>query len=157
MPRRSIIFNIIFTPPCFINYSYLTNKTLLWYDIIQIRVITRGEYMKIYGDENNAFILKELGQRIKDIRVARSLTQKELSVQAGVSFSTIVRIENGEGVNIENLMRVMRVIGLLQNFELLVPEQELMPDEILKNKKKRKRVFKKADDNQNDWKWGDES
>lgn len=113
--------------------------------------------MKIYGDENNAFILKELGQRIKDIRVARSLTQKELSVQAGVSFSTIVRIENGEGVNIENLMRVMRVIGLLQNFELLVPEQELMPDDILKNKKKRKRVFKKADDNQNDWKWGDES
>lgn len=112
--------------------------------------------MKIYGDENNAFILKELGQRIKDIRIGRSMTQKDISIQAGVSFSTIVRLENGEGVNIENLMRVMRVLGLLQNFNLLVPEQELTPDEILHKKQKRKRAVKLSETNKSDWKWGDE-
>lgn len=54
--------------------------------------------MKSYGDENNAFILKEQGRRIKDIRIARSLTQKELSVQAGVSFSTIVGLKMVKGL-----------------------------------------------------------
>lgn len=112
--------------------------------------------MKIYGDENNAFILKELGQRLKDIRIGRSITQRNLSVQAGVSFSTIVRIENGEGVNIENLMRVMRELGLLQNFNLLVPEQELTPDEILHGKQKRRRAVKMPEKSKSDWKWGDE-
>lgn len=112
--------------------------------------------MKIYGDENNAFILKELGQRIKDIRIGQSMTQKEFSVIAGVSFSTITRIENGEGTSMDNLMKVMRVLGLLQNFDLLIPEQELMPDEIFQNKSKRKRVSKAKSTDKSDWIWGDE-
>lgn len=112
--------------------------------------------MRIHGDENNAFILKELGQRIKDIRIRRSMTQTELSANAGVSFSTVVRIENGEGVNIENIMKVMRALNLLQNFNDLVPEQELTPEELFQNKQKPKRVSKLQKVSENDWVWGDE-
>lgn len=112
--------------------------------------------MKIYGDENNAYILKEIGQRIKDIRLGQSMTQKELAENAGVAYSTVVRIENGEGVNIENLMRVIRTLGLIQNFDLLVPEQELTPEEIFKNKPKRKRASKARKAIENTWTWGDE-
>lgn len=114
--------------------------------------------MKIYGDENTAFILKEMGNRIKDIRIHRCLTQKELGDNASVAHSTIIRIENGEGVNIVNLMKVMRSLNLLQNFELLIPEQELRPEEIRKNKPTRKRASKqRSTPNTTDWKWGDES
>lgn len=112
--------------------------------------------MRIIGDESNDVILKELGQRIKDIRIGRSITQKELAHSAGVSFSTVVRIENGEGVNIENLMRIMRMLGLLQNFNILIPEQLPTPEEVFMDKPKRQRASKAKKDNKQEWKWGDE-
>lgn len=111
--------------------------------------------MKIYGDENNDFILLEMGHRIRDIRLSRSITQKELANDSGVAYSTIVRIENGEGANIENLMRVMRVFGLLHNFDILIPEQEMTPEELYNNKTKRQRA-PKVKNNENNWTWGDE-
>lgn len=113
--------------------------------------------MKIYGDENNEFILKELGRRIKDMRLRRSMTQKELADNASVAHSTIVRIENGEGVNIDNLLKVMRILNLLQNIDILIPEQELTPEEIYNHVPKRKRASKlKQTIKNSNWTWGDE-
>lgn len=110
--------------------------------------------MRIQGEENNEWILIELGKRIKDIRISRSITQEELAHNAGLSFSTVVRVENGEGSNIENLMKILRVLNLVQNFDLLVPEQQPRPEDILKNKPKRQRASKPKKDAE--WKWGDE-
>lgn len=112
--------------------------------------------MKIYGDENNAFILEELGKRIKEIRLSRSMSQKELAYYSGVAQSTLIRIENGEGGNLENLMKIMRILDLLQNFDLLVPEQELTPEEIFANVSKRKRAPKVKKAEEYEWSWGDE-
>ena len=99
--------------------------------------------MKILGEENNEWILIELGKRIKDIRISQSITQEELAHSAGLSFSTVVRVEKGEGSNIENLMKILRVLNLVQNFDLLVPEQQPSPEELFKNKPKRQRASKK--------------
>ena len=110
--------------------------------------------MKITGDENNRFILRELGQRIKEIRIKRSLTQQELAQNAGVSFSTIARIENGTSVNMENYMRILRNLNLLQNFDLLVPEQQIAPEDILEKTPRRQRASKRK--SERSWKWGDE-
>lgn len=112
--------------------------------------------MKISGLENNAAILKELGQRLKEIRIAHLLTQKDLANEAGVSFNTVVRIENGESITIENLMRVMRVLDLLRNFDMLVPAQEVSLEDVFLNKPKRKRVSKRNNSNKEVWIWGDE-
>ncbi|MBO5336392.1 MAG: helix-turn-helix domain-containing protein [Lachnospiraceae bacterium] len=111
--------------------------------------------MKIENTHSNISILKEMGQRIKDIRIGQSLTQKELCEKAGVSFNTVVRIENGEGSNINNLMRIMRALGLIENFNLLIPEQEQLPEEAFKSEYKRKRVSKSRLDKV-EWQWGDE-
>ncbi|MCH5342459.1 MAG: helix-turn-helix transcriptional regulator [Acetatifactor sp.] len=110
--------------------------------------------MKITGDENNKLILTELGQRIKDIRISRSITQRELAHSAGISFSTVVRVESGEGVNIENYMKILRILDLLPNFNLLVPEQQLMPAEFIEKKPRRQRASKRKQERE--WKWGDE-
>ena len=114
--------------------------------------------MKLYGDENNIAIKKELGQRLKDIRIAASLTQKELSVRAGISQRTVERAENGENVNIDALINIFRVLGLLSKLELLLPEATVTPVMRLHQIKKRKRAtsrekMKPVDD----WKWGDET
>lgn len=111
--------------------------------------------MKITGDENNKAILEELGHRIKDVRISRSITQQEMAQNAGVSFSTVVRAENGEGVNMENYMKILRILGLLSNFDMLIPEQEPTPEEIFKGKPKRQRASKRK--KEREWKWGDEA
>lgn len=111
--------------------------------------------MEIKNTDSNIFILKELGQRIKDIRIGQSMTQKELSEKAGVSFNTVVRIESGEGSNINNLMRIMRVLGFIENFNLLIPEQEQLPEAAYKKERKRKRASKPKMEKV-EWQWGDE-
>ena len=111
--------------------------------------------MKITGNENNKMILVELGRRIRDVRISRSITQQVLSQNAGVSFSTVVRVENGEGVNIENYMKILRNLDLLPNFDLLIPERQPTPEELFKGKPKRQRASKQK--KAREWKWGDEA
>ncbi len=112
--------------------------------------------MKICGTESADFILRELGNRIKDIRVRRNMTQNEMARNAGVSFSTIVRIEKGESVNMDNFIRAMRVFGLLENFDLLIPEQRQTPEEIYKGIPKKKRAYKQQMESRSEWIWEDE-
>lgn len=99
--------------------------------------------MKIYGDENNAFLLKEMGERIRDIRIAQNLTQEEMAADIGVSLSTIKRIESGTGSTLENFLRILRYFNLTQNLEILIPSQQQSAEEIYRNVSKRKRAGKK--------------
>lgn len=114
--------------------------------------------MKIFGTESNEQILKELGQRLKDTRIALSYTQKEMADRAGVSPKTIERIESGENVRIEALVNLLRAMNLLQNMEILVPEQMLLPTELHDYGKKRQRVSsaRNKKKEQSLWKWGEE-
>ena len=111
--------------------------------------------MKIQGNENNIFLLKELGSRIKDTRIAFAQTRKDFSAKAGISLKTMERIENGENVKIENLLNVLRSLELLQNLDILIPEQEDLF--IQDNRGKKKRVSKTQNAaKEKEWKWGDE-
>lgn len=114
--------------------------------------------MKIYGTESNIFIMREIGKRIQDTRISISLTQKEMAVKAGISSRTVERIENGENVKLDNILNVLRVLNLLKNMEILVPEQEVMPTVLHDYGKKRMRATSKKANNhdKNEWKWGDE-
>lgn len=114
--------------------------------------------MKINGTENNHFILKELGRRIQDMRIASEVTQRKLAELAGVSYSTMQRIENGENIKIENILNVMRALSLLENLEILIPEQEILPTSIVDKAKRKQRVGRNGDTGieKRDWKWGDE-
>lgn len=114
--------------------------------------------MKIYGDENNAFILKELGQRIKDTRIAARLSQKDFSDVSGLSVGTISRIESGQSMTFENFLRVLRALDLLQNLDILIPEQDIKPSDLLDLKKKKwKRITagRKIDTIDTTWEWGE--
>ncbi len=111
--------------------------------------------MKIYGDENNAFLLKEMGERIRDIRIAKNLTQEEVAEDIGVSLSTIKRIESGTGSTLENFLRILRYFNLIQNLEILIPPQQQSAEEIYRNVSKRQRAGKEKQPN-TEFKWGDE-
>jgi len=68
--------------------------------------------------------LATLGHRLEQRRLARDLTQATLAREAGVSKSTIERLENGASVQLANLVRVLRALELLDQ-----PETEVMQHE----------------------------
>jgi transcriptional regulator with XRE-family HTH domain len=113
-------------------------------------------------DENNTdqTVLKEIGERIATIRLNRNLTQADLAEQAGVSKRTVERLEAGESVQITNLIRLFRSLGLLPRLEILFPEPVPSPVAQLKLQgKKRRRASTKGSprSTRKAWQWGDES
>lgn len=111
--------------------------------------------MKIYGDENNSFLLHEIGERIKEIRIAQNLTQEEVAEDVGISLSTIKRFEAGNGGTMDNFLRLLRYFELLQNLEVLIPEQQQSAEEIYRGISKRRRASKEKKSDE-EFKWGDE-
>lgn len=89
-------------------------------------------------------ILAEIGDRLARYRLRRNLTQGELAREAGVSKRTVVRIEGGESTQSTNLIRVIRALGLLENFDAFIPPPAPSPLEQLRTQgKERKRASSK--------------
>ena len=85
---------------------------------------------------SNAAIVMEIGKRLKEYRFKRRFTQQELAERAGISLFTIAQIEKGKPVSISMLLPVLRVLRLLDNLEMLLPETGISPVEMLKLKGK---------------------
>ena len=58
-------------------------------------------------------VLRELGVRLKTLRLQQNLRVKDLAADSGVGPRTIDRLEAGHSVGTENLVRVMRGLGRL--------------------------------------------
>ena len=115
--------------------------------------------MKIEGFLTDEAILAELAGRLVQRRLELQLTQEMLAEQAGVSKRTVERVEAGTTTQMSTMIRILRVLELLDRLETLVPEAGPRPMDMLKLKgKMRKRAGgtrKPADDVP--WKWGDEA
>jgi len=81
---------------------------------------------------SNSEIIIELGKRMKNHRIKTRFTQRELADRAGVSLFTVAQIEKGNPVSFSTLVALLRVLRLLENFELLLPEIEISPIEMMK-------------------------
>ena len=101
----------------------------------------------MWTELSDTAILKKMGARVKAYRISRGLKQQELAVESGVGISTVAKIENGQSVAFSLLISVMRTLGLLENLDMLVPEQKPSPLELLKTQGKQiKRVRTKKED-----------
>ncbi|MCD8124482.1 MAG: helix-turn-helix domain-containing protein [Lachnospiraceae bacterium] len=113
--------------------------------------------MRITGYESNASILQEMGRRIRENRIESNYSQAEMSERSGVALSTLCRMEKGEGITLENLLKIMRALGCLSNLEMLVPDTEVRPVELADQKSKRKRVSRNRNAGTgSDWVWGED-
>ena len=60
--------------------------------------------------------LRQVADNVAAWRKLRALTQAQLADRSGVSRDTLLRLEGGEGgVSVENLLRVLRALGVLDN------------------------------------------
>ena len=71
-------------------------------------------------------ILDELGEQIRLARLRRKLSSMQVSERAGMSRSTLIKIEQGHpGVGIGQYINVLKVLGLENDFLLLAKDDQL--------------------------------
>lgn len=57
-------------------------------------------------------LLRRIGQRLRRIRLARGLTQRELAERSGISLSTLKLLESKGRGSLQRLARVAAVLGV---------------------------------------------
>lgn len=87
-------------------------------------------------------IIRNLGLRFRDYRMRMRLTRKEVSEQSGVGMTTLYKFESGNmtDISFDTLVRLLRSIGLIGNWEALLPELPESPYLYDDNDKKAQRV-----------------
>lgn len=69
-----------------------------------------------------AAALRRIGSDMATWRKFRRLTVGQLADRAGISARTVVNVENGRGASLENVLRIARALGVLdQLMESLDP------------------------------------
>lgn len=117
--------------------------------------MTEKAYIKIQAASDTALI-KTLGVFIKHHRVQQNKSQSQLAAEAGIARSTLSLFENGENTSLLvfiQLLRALRLLDLLQQFEV---RQELSPLQLAKmeqSKRIRARRTNSKDSNEHKSDW----
>ena len=112
------------------------------------------------SEASDQSLLDILGERLERRRLGLDLTQADLAREAGVSKRTVERLERGASVQLTNLLRVLRALGLLGGLDHLIPESGPRPLELLQHAgtpRKRARS-RNRDEERGDspWSWDDD-
>jgi putative transcriptional regulator len=95
--------------------------------------------VRIEANTPDDAVLGELGERLARTRLERNLSQEGLAREAGVSKRTVERLEAGEPVKSNSLIRILRGLGQLEALDRLVPEPLPSPIERLRSEGRRRR------------------
>ena len=81
--------------------------------------------MRIDPKMTDEVLLRLVGERLSDCRLARNLTQQQLAEQAGLGLRTVQRLELGAAATqLSGFIRVCRVLGLVENLEAFIPQPD---------------------------------
>ncbi len=115
--------------------------------------------MKIQSNITSEALLKLIGERLAGLRLSKNLTQKKLAEQAGLGLRTVQRLELGlAATQLSGFVRVCQVLGLVERFDVLIPEEHASPIAQLKlqsRKRQRSRSRKTATGATKKWTWGE--
>ncbi len=101
--------------------------------------------MDWYGMSDEA-IVRDIGKRIKQIRLNKNISQETLSERIGIHRVTLSKIERGQRISLLTLIQIMRGLGELQRLENIVPEDIVSPIQLAKLRgKKRKRASRQIE------------
>lgn len=88
-----------------------------------------------------AELQRELGERIKALRVQRGFRQRDVVSKAGIGMRAMVRLETGHGSTVESLLRVLNALGIAgQSLEALAPRPSISPLAIARHRQFPRRV-----------------
>lgn len=104
---------------------------------------------------SNKEYLELIGKRIKQYRASSGISQKDLEEKTGISIRTLSRLEGGNSIQLDSLIKILTALGLNENIELLIPDQSVRPSSYLPKNKIKQRVYKNNKPTR-EFKWGDE-
>lgn len=111
-----------------------------------------------YGIASTGEVEADLGRRLEAVRLSKNINQTQLATEAGVARRTITRLENGQGISLDTLIRVMRALGLSARLEALLPDPGIRPIERVRLKgRERKRARPGKKERLKEWTWADTS
>lgn len=84
----------------------------------------------------------QLGEALRDLRLARNLGQHELAQRAGVGRSAVQNLEAGHG-NLTTLVRVVRALGREDWLQSLAATPTINPLHLMPATQKRRRASRK--------------
>ena len=89
-----------------------------------------------------AGVLQNLGLRFRDYRMRLRMTRKEVAEAAGIGMTTLYKFETGNMTDISfgTIMRLLRVIGLSDNWQALLPQLPPSPYTWDDSEKQKQRV-----------------
>lgn len=115
--------------------------------------------MRIENSLTDETVLAELGQRLARTRLSRNISQAELATEAGVAKTTVERLERGDGIQLESLIRILRALGQLDRLDVVISESLPSPIERLDNRgkeRRRARDNRSGESRRGAWTWGDQ-
>ncbi len=115
--------------------------------------------MKITAHITDQALLDLIGSRLARRRLSKNLTQGQLAEQAGLGLRTVQRLELGAAATqLSGFLRVCRVLGLLERFDTLIPEEAPSPMTQLKQQgrpRRRATGRQAAAGEGTKWTWGE--
>ena len=82
-------------------------------------------------------IYNRIGKQIKQMRKVYGYSQEQLAEETGLGRTTIIRIEKGEVITLDSIIRIFSVFSILDRFDELFVAPELSPMQILLKSKKK--------------------
>ena len=92
--------------------------------------------MKLFGATDSA-IAEDIGARLKNLRLDRNYTQKELCELTGLSIKAILNAEKGKS-NIVTYIKLLRALNCLDHLENFIPKPGISPMQIVKSSSKKR-------------------
>ncbi len=79
-----------------------------------------------YYIASDSAILKELGKRLRKLRLRKNITQEDLAERTLLSVGTIKSLETGKG-KLSTLVAVLRELGTLDQLNHFIPPITISP------------------------------
>ena len=80
--------------------------------------------------------------RFRDYRLRLKMTRKEVSEASSIGMTTLYKFESGKmtDISLSTLLKLLRVIGLAENWNVIIPELPESPYNYNKKDKKVQRI-----------------
>lgn len=111
-------------------------------------------------EHSDAALQREIGTRLRHLRLRRNESQEELAKRAGIGKATLQRLEDGSSGTLATFLRVLRALELTDELDALLPDTRPSPIEALRGRPEGRRRGGRGTAStpapREGWRWGDE-
>jgi putative transcriptional regulator len=99
-------------------------------------------------------LAEEIGERLKQARLNRDLTQSEVATLAGIARKTVLNAEKGK-VQLDIMMAILIALDLTEQIDLFLPKQAISPLQLakLQGKKRQRASGQRSNKNEESPEW----